>query len=782
MRTVTPAYAAAIGKSETRPASKVTVTWPAGVVGAPTDLSKVFMGITAQADLTTDAPAGTRLIAGYPARNASLVLGGAIKDPTGSMMALFDSWSTSSPLYDFDWTGINGARVVIQQGIYLRGVLLPETYTIMTGYVDGVAVERGTGVVTLSLLDYRPLLSNVPALPMMLASTTYSQAAPGLSSLPFIEYILAANGIYAAPQPRTTGSGCLWYATLHQTLWSQVSPPASANFAASATISDDFTPSWTPGKWAGATAATAYIRQAMTKTASLDTGHSVLMEGWVASRRPASIAAGSSMTMSVAGNSLTDKVELIVDIGVAPGTLDVRVQVTRSGTTVTTATINIPASPTDYQHLMARVAFTGATTATVDLWADATHNTYNLVALGAWAMDATFVELSSWFYLPVDTWQVWADDPAAVPVDFTPTAYLDASLNVMTATPAVEGVTDVWGLFQQLADAELATFGFDEDLIFRFKNRRNFPSVAGRVVTSLIAIKDLAHETIEANRGRTINATVTPYAIQPLAVVWNATQTYAVPAKGTLTIFATLNGPTAFVPPGASGLINNMNPVNQPGPNNSYRGNTKSDGTGPDTDVLNCVMTQLDATTVKIVITNPANHITYVVSPSLYTDMPAGTASLWLVGYPLNAGAALAAAGQQSVTVSATYGAGLPAINLPDSQWRQDQATVQTLCEDVLADYVVPRPQLGKLTIVGDAALQLGDRVTLQDRGELAAVGKPAVPPATMNDDVIITSIHPTISDDGGFVQDITARLIGRPRGWILGVAGRSELGSTTYI
>jgi hypothetical protein len=782
MRTVTPAYAAAIGKNETRPASKVTVTWPAGVVGAPTDLSKVFMGITGQADLTTDAPAGTRLIAGYPARNASLVLGGAVKDPTGSMMALFDSWSTSSPLYDFDWTGINGARVVIQQGIYLRGVLLPETYTIMTGYVDGVSVDRGTGVVTLSLLDYRPLLSNVPTLPLMLASTTYSLAAPGLSSLPFIEYILAANGIYAAPQPRTTGSGCLWYATLHQTLWSQVSSPASADFAAAATISDDFAPPWTTGKWAGATAATAYIRQAMTKTASLSTGHSVLMEGWVALRRPASNAAGSAMTMAVVGNSTTDKVELTAQIGVAPNTLDIFVTVTRSGTAIFTPIMNIPASAADYQHLMARVAFTGATTATVDLWGDATHNTYNLVALGSWAMDATFVELSSWFYLPVDTWQVWADDPAAVPVDFTPTAYLDASLNLMTATPAVEGVTDAWGLLQQIADAELATFGFDEDLIFRFKNRRNFPSAAGRVVTSLTAIKDLAHETIEANRGRTINATVTPYSIQPLAVVWNATQTYAVPAKGSLTIFAALNGPTAFVPAGASILVSGMDPTAQPGPLNSYRANSKPDGTGPDSDTLNCVMTQLDATTVKIVITNPANHIAYIVNPSLFPGTPAGTPTLWLVGYPLNAGAALAAAGIQSVTVSATYGAGLPAINLPDSQWRQDQATVQTLCEDVLADYVVPRPQLAKLTIIGDAALQLGDRVTVQDRGELAAVGKPAVPPATMNDDIILTSIHPNISDDGGFVQDVTGRLIGRPRGWILGVAGRSELDSTTYI
>jgi len=79
--------------------------------------------------------------------------------------------------------------------------------------------------------------------------------------------------------------------------------------------------------------------------------------------------------------------------------------------------------------------------------------------------------------------------------------------------------------------------------------------------------------------------------------------------------------------------------------------------------------------------------------------------------------------------------------------------------------------------------LRIGSgEICCQDRGELASLGNPARPPAVLSDDLIITSIHPTASKDGGFVQDITARLVGRPRQWILGVAGRSELGSTTYI
>jgi hypothetical protein len=779
MRTVTPAYAAAIGKSETRPATVVSIVWPAGVVGAPTDFSKLALAVTGQADLTTDAPSGTRLIAGYPTRSATLTLGGAVKDPTGSMMALFDPWSPSSPLYDFDWTGIAGARVVVQQGLWLRGVLVPETYTIMTGYVDGCAIDRDSGVVTLSLLDYRPLLSNVPVLPLMLSATTYYQAAPGLSSLPFIEYILNANGIYAAPQPRPSA---VFYATWHGSLWVQLPSPTSIVFAASAQTQTNTPPTWVPGKWAGAVPLQADVVSAVTSPVPFGGAHSVRFEGWVY-LDPVPNGSGAFLFINETDTGLIqDRIE--IDIVPAAGPqLSVSVSIKRNNAAAVVSGSAVTAGGPGWHQVTIVITWTGANTATVQIWLDgAGPTTFNLVALGNYVRDGKQVEAEAFYNFPIDTWQISVDDPSPNPTVFTPTAFLDGSLNLMTATPAVQDVTDAWGLLQQIADAELATLGFDEDLIFRFKNRRNVPTVPGRVVTSLTAIKALASETIEANRGRTINASVTPYAIQPLAIVWQAAETYVVPARGTLTIFATLTGPTAFVPTGASILINNQAPTAQVGPLNSYRGNTKPDGTGPDTDTLNCVMTQLSATTVKIVITNPANHITYIVSPSLYTDMPAGTASLWLVGYPLNAGAALAAAGAQSVTVSAVYGAGLPAINLPDSQWRQDQPTVQTLCEDVLADYVVPRPQFVTFTIVGDASLQLGDRVTVQDKGELAAVGKPAVPPATMLDDVILTAIHPNVSPDGGFTQDITARLIGRPRGWILGVAGRSELDSTTYI
>ena len=514
MRTVTPAFRAAVGKPDTQPATKVTATWPAGVVGAPTDLSALFISIQPQADLTTDAPTGTRLIAGYSTRNASMVLGGAIGgDPTQTVQQLFDPWSTSSPLYDFDWTGISGVKIVIEQGLRLQGVVVPETYVIMTGYVDNCSINRDTGDVTLALLDFRPKLSTVPSLPMILANTIYPTAAPGLSSLPLLEYILAANGIYASPQPRTAGSGAVWYATLHQTLWPQIGSPTSANFEAESYSFSGFQPNWLPGKWAGAAPQQCEIRTATTKTVSFATGHSVLGEGW-ASLSGIIVGGGAEMVIRSDANNLINFNMGQEDLA---GHVYASIDVERSGVTVSTAhAISTSTAIGFFHQIMYRVTFTGATTATAEIWMDGVLTTTNLTGLGAYVSDGVSVELTSNAGLTLDTWQCWADDPTAVPVNFVPTAYLDASLNQMTATPDIRNVTDAWGLIQQLCDAELATGGFDEDLIFRFTNRYNVPGVAGAIVTSLTQIKDLSHEVNEANRARTVTASCTPFAVQPM--------------------------------------------------------------------------------------------------------------------------------------------------------------------------------------------------------------------------------------------------------------------------
>lgn len=788
MRTATPAFRAAVARSDTEPVSTVIMTWPSPVSGAPTDLSAMFVSIAPAADYTTDTPAGTRLIAGYPARSASLALGGMVKDPAHSMQQLFDPYSPNSPLYRIDWTGISGARIVYAQGLRLPGVASPETFVIMTGYVDNCSIDRSTGEVTLSLLDYRPLLSAVPTLPMMLSRTLYYGSMPGLSSLTFIEQILAANGIYAAPPPRT-GEHCTFYAGLHGTLWPLIGAPVTDNLWANAgsfpSTAQQFEPAWVPGKFAGAVPqAFSLLTQTPSAPAALSLGSTFLFEGWVQTvAQSAALAANDLFRFGVSDmanlNSPDpdgDNAAFIKIQQNSTGGLRVTAQISRAGSV--SGVVTTYAGSPGWHQVMVQFTITGALTATADIWIDGVHNAASgSFPIVAFAANPTFVWAESHSMLAADSWQITTGVTSPTPTVFTPTAVLDASLNYLTATPDIGQTTDAWGVLQSIADAEFATCGFDEDLIFRFTNRYDYPDTPGAVITSLTQIKDLVFETNEANRARAVTATVAPLTLQPRQVVWNASDTYAVPAHGSLTIFAQLNGVTAFVPFAASFLPAGTDPASIT--NNSYRANSKPDGSGS-ICTLAFTTVQLGSQTALITLTNPNSFIAYLVTGAGYPS-PKGSPALWLIGEPVNAGPVLIAQNASTVTVTATYGSGLPALPLPDTVWRQDQAAVQLLCNDVLADYVVPLPQLTAFDIVGDATLQLGDRVQISDSGVLATFGAPTLGRAVMADDLFLTSIHPTASPDGGFVQQITGRMNNRPGQWVLGVPGRSELGSTTW-
>lgn len=798
MRTVTPAFRAAVGSSETQPITKVTITWPAGIAGAPTDLSKFFLSVQPVSDLTTDAPPGTRLLAGYPARSATLDLGGAQLDPRLSMQQLFDAYSPASPLYQWDWTGIEGAKIVIEQGLRLRGVVTPETYVICTAYVDNAVVNRATGVVTLNLLDFRPKLSAVPALQMMLGRTLFYGSRFGLTSLTFIEQILAANGIYAAPQPRPGGT-VAYYASLHGTLWPQVGGPFKDTTYAtrgpwpSQAAQDE--PLWEPGQFAGQVpSAFTYIQQ-LPVSVPLANSSTILMEGYVKTAvGGAQNLAHVAVTDGVGGIEQGTNSSGIIIGQNSLGEPQVQSWGNRSGSaTVTGLFATLAGFGAKWYKITVRIDWTAATnTFTTDIWIDDVHvmTAGGAPTTGVFGGNANFIWITdSWSSgnlsgLPMECWQVTFGEIGAIPAPvFTPTAFLDASLNKLTATPQIGDVSDAWGLLQTICDAEFAVAGFDEDLLFRFKNRYNYPDVPGATITSLRQIKDLTFEVNEANRARAVSASVSPLAPQPVAVMWQATEAIAVPARGSVTTFATLTGNTVFVPLTTANLPNGIDPATGNGINNSYRANTKIDGTGANLTNLTFVVTQLSSTTVKIIASNPGNAIAFLVSGSTFVDLSAGTAAFWVIGTPVNPGPDLTAQNQTSVTVSSVYGSGLPALPLPDTAWRQDSPTVVGLCEDTLADYVVPLPVLTQFDIVGDSSLQLGDRVALSEQGILAVSGNGTTyPPAVLADDLFISGIHPTASPDGGFVEAITGRLNSRPGQWVLGVAGRSELGTTTWV
>jgi len=100
----------------------------------------------------------------------------------------------------------------------------------------------------------------------------------------------------------------------------------------------------------------------------------------------------------------------------------------------------------------------------------------------------------------------------------------------------------------------------------------------------------------------------------------------------------------------------------------------------------------------------------------------------------------------------------------------QDLTAAQALAGGLLIDLYKPRPLWRNVQVVPDLSLQLADLVTVID-------------PVTTKVDgtALIVGAHMTASG-GDWSQTLDLRATGTPGSWILGVAGKSELGVTTYL
>ena len=108
--------------------------------------------------------------------------------------------------------------------------------------------------------------------------------------------------------------------------------------------------------------------------------------------------------------------------------------------------------------------------------------------------------------------------------------------------------------------------------------------------------------------------------------------------------------------------------------------------------------------------------------------------------------------------------------SMTGNPWIQDFASAFNLAQAVVLDGYVPRPNLVGITIVPDPTLQLSDLIHIQD------------PDVTMVDDYArIWGWTLSITPDS-WSMTLDARSIAPPGAWILGIPGRSELGTTSYL
>lgn len=767
---------------------KVTIALP----GSYTDMSLAVESIDVRHELVTDLPDGVQSVTGVNSALATVVLSGLVDqtDATKNAAWLFNPYSTDSPLYRLDPTD---SVVVISAGVANKSP--SELVPLLTGVVSKVTVDSQAGTVTIECIDNRGLLRSAPGMPGFGAAGMVNQSpdgsiliemTPGLTGLWPLEFLLRANGIYASTSPRP---GCGFYASMVGGAWPQLCGTAFPVYADQTfEYTDEISTSpplpmqFAAGKW--------------TPQVCRDTAHAVALavpvilngagNGWhtewgMDCTVPplAAFGAGSyppmSVTLCVASPALSNLTSFVL----TPVT----------GTTWSFQcndfvghNVTIPAG----QHVF-DVQVNGVTH---KLWMDGTLLGTFTSTVTPPSVTANYVKTNLPY--PTEALQVTNETAGTPRTIATPTAVLDAALNMLNAT-ADPGTADAWQIIQQLAEAEGAIAGFDETGLFTFTNRQSLASGASvRTVTAASSLKTLQTEQDSARLATHVKLPVNALSGGAWGNVWNGQGTqqwptvnggvYFLHSGETQTLLASWTNPAVIgivcgvIPPGWIVAGN---------PKSGYRAARAPDGSGGAITNIQMTVRQTSPTSATITVHNPNPFLAYFTTPPGYPE-PAGTPC------------GIALGGQQFTAISApqdgvsnaaptqlvadsqwppiaeggavTNPRGDVQLALPANSWVQDLDSAQAYTDDMLGELYLVKPVWTNVTMIADPSQQLVDRVTVSDP-DVTGIGE----------DAILSLIH-TVINATDWSQDVDMRAAAMPGYLLLGVTGRSELNVNAYV
>lgn len=807
MQATSSGFKTVIAGNDVPVVARVRLTLP---IPEYSDVTVAVESIKVDRELTTDMPEGTRLVAGYPAASATVVLSGLVDrtDETKSIAWLLNPFQTDSPMFRLDATG---SDVVIEAGVRVQGA--KEMQTVFTGSIDSMLFDPETGKATLTCIDRRNRLRapvNIPcATSISITAFVTGVGVPGiryiwapqmLTALWPLHFIFAANGYHTNPPPRP---GCILYASCAGSMFPEVGGSPSSS---QGPMPDGSVPDPVPGFWSVQVPGVAPLDGAVNVSSSADTsvsmrtGMTIYCEGWV--NIPAE-PTSADYAEAVIGWRMSSRLNANfgdywwVDLR-GPASALKMVGAFGRGSSPTTSTTQTDwntttkATTAGWHRIGFATTYTSATTAQISWWIDGVlQQTGGLTVTAAVGSSEWNTSTNAYIeaYVPVDTVQMTteaAPDPASA---FTPNCFLDASLNNLTAIPDVTGL-DGWGVLQQITQAECGVVGFDEYGIPRFQNRASLhQSSASRVVSAKSSLKR-TQVSLDSSMVRTqVTVPINVLQVQNPSVVWSASETYSVAGNGTFSMLITTENPVAklsnaslnigFIPVGGPNFNNPLSVLT------GYRGCKAVNGVGPAVNNLSFSCSQVAPTTLRIEVKNPNPYRVYLVNPSGYPSAP-GTPSIVVSGQFVTATAIVPDSTVGETTSSgrsvraqwppaAEGGAaanprGVVELALEPNLWMQNPGTGTTLANDLLEDLYEPRPVFQSIEVVADSSLQLVDRLTLDAKST-----------ANIYDDLIVTGLSLSVSKSQ-FSQSISGRSIGKPGGWIMGQPGRSEMGVSTYV
>lgn len=326
---------------------------------------------------------------------------------------------------------------------------------------------------------------------------------------------------------------------------------------------------------------------------------------------------------------------------------------------------------------------------------------------------------------------VVATDPFAWE-NFTPTAFIDRSENVMDGMPPVDAGSDVWQLVTQLAEAEFAAVYFDADGYPHYRTRYSDVTDAGiatqRTLSVLNALRDVDYASGLDQLANQIRTSWTPIATTLDGVAWRPSSPLRVPANSTVTVRATLNG--VVLPTAASNFT-------------FTNANTKPDGSGT-AGIGNITMGgSVSGSSILVQFTNNNNFDVYIVDPT-------GQPATQIVTSWMSAGTVTYGTTWQDDDSVRRHGPQPLSSGLPATRWRQREASSDNIALILLSDLAEPRPVLQNIKVVGDPRLQIGDVVRFVDPDGLG-----------LDDTFRLVGISPQYTPNDGFTQALVARSTG---------------------
>jgi hypothetical protein len=759
---------AAIEARQRQPLVRLRVDWDGDgdfdTVGSgyTDDISADVVSVDLNRELSTDLPVQAKLFSGAAASQATITL--VHRDPTGDPIKhggfFYSPLNSDSPLFAKQRKG----RPVTLEFGFVTAAGTSEYVTVLVGTIRSLTVSAGARSATMIVADRSETMRKQVQLPMIiadgedttLAATTLKR--PGLNTTFLADYVARQCGYYASPPRR---SGCVLSVTHHGSGHPELGALQEHHGNNGSQLSYSPTPTFpAAAKWVQAvnTDGSAgqemnYIMSATGGTISTNNGSTLLWEGW---RKLSSTSQGQPFFIAY----ITGSGEPYVSAFWEHGTGTFQVTFNRQGADPTNrAAVGPTISPgtSNWHYYAVQVTFTstgpdvtfrydGTTTgpvhvATPSVTGVAALNTVGIARgrVGGY-VDGNLNGLSEADQVTTESsTSTWNNA-------YTPTAQIVASSaidNRLAATPHV--TENGWELFQQIANSEFATAGFDETGLLYYWSRRRWTTApydtSQRSLTAATALKELATvEAVDQVRNRIIIEVRAPI-VEDSSTVWKLGSRWTVPASGSITKIASLQDPvgnvdTTVVSGSALG-------------SSRYMAGTRLDGQGSQVTNLSIALTVLSPTAVRVQVTNPNAFVVYLAADENASATYSGKPYLWIDAQIVRFGQEAGNNSYTRVDVSdsgsiSDYGEQI--LQVDDNDFRQDDDDVEQLADDLLADLADPGPAITDVPAVGDPRLQLGDRVTIVDPDGLV-----------MSDDFHLSAVNFSY-DSGGLGMTLSLR------------------------